>query len=78
MPGRLAFPLDASPNPLSDLPPMLVTYNRVIHSLNSRLYRRVLKKCVSEFTVVGFAPQAFLGIAMSNHVLHQLSCCYLE
>ena len=25
-----------------------------------------------------FAPQTFLGITMSNHVRHQLGCCYLE
>ena len=78
MPGCLSFSFDPSPYFIIDQPPILVTCNRVMHSISiySRLLRWVLKIYFAE--ILNLSPHTILGIIMSNHVYHQFSCCYLE
>ena len=79
MPGCLTFPFDTCPNFIIDQPPILVTCNRVMHSIsiNSRLHRWVLKIYFAK--ILKLSPHTILAITMSNHVHNQLSCCcYLE
>ena len=79
MPGCLTFPFDTSPNFIIDQPLILVSCNRVKHSIskNSRLHRWILKIYFAE--ILNMSPHTIVGITMSSHVHHQLSCCcYLE
>ena len=72
MPGCMTSPLDTSPNSISDQPPILVTYNRTMHSINSGLYQCVFRECLAKILEV--APQTILGKTMSNRAHHQFSC----